>query len=151
MASTSLLRILHLVATSAQRDLLTKNPLALTSDLHAKTCKCEHEYSIPIVSAFFHDRPVSSRVAWVQGQLSMQTAVLSPESMTVLMVVNMEQRHSQLESMFQDKSSNGPEHWQQVAVGYTVPCCKLRLLRSQQRQVGISIYERKLACLAITF
>ena len=54
--------------------------------------------------------------AWLQGQLSMHTAVLSPEGMTVLMRVNMDTYHAQLDSMLQDKSSNGTEHWQQVAV-----------------------------------
>lgn len=57
-------------------------------------------------------------VLCLQGQLSMQTAVLSPEMMTMLMRVNMEPCHTQLEAMLQDKSSNTPQHWQQVAVRY---------------------------------
>lgn len=60
-------------------------------------------------------------VAWLQGQLSMQTAVLSPEMMTTLMRVNMESYNTQLEAMLQDRSSNSPEHWQQVAVCHA--CC----------------------------
>ncbi|KAL0020946.1 hypothetical protein WJX79_004383 [Trebouxia sp. C0005] len=48
------------------------------------------------------------------GQLAMRTAVLSPECIIVLMQVNMDQRHTQLESMLNDKSSNTTEHWQQV-------------------------------------
>lgn len=52
----------------------------------------------------------------LQGQLSLRTAVLSPESIVTLIQVNMEQKHTQLDSMFKDKSSNGEEHWQQVAV-----------------------------------
>ncbi|DBB09425.1 TPA: hypothetical protein ACH3X3_007993 [Trebouxia sp. C0006] len=48
------------------------------------------------------------------GQLAMRTAVLSPECIIVLMQVNMDQRHTQLESMLDDKSSNTTEHWQQV-------------------------------------
>ena len=55
-------------------------------------------------------------VRWLQGQLSMQTAVLSPEMMTMLMRVNMEPCHTQLEAMLQDRSSNTADHWQQVAV-----------------------------------
>ncbi|DBA88707.1 TPA: hypothetical protein ACH3X2_004809 [Trebouxia sp. C0005] len=50
------------------------------------------------------------------GQLAMRTAVLSPECIIVLMQVNMDQRHTQLESMLNDKSSNTTEHWQQVTV-----------------------------------
>lgn len=52
----------------------------------------------------------------VQGQLAMRTAVLSPECIIILMQVNMDQRHTQLESMLNDKSSNTTEHWQQVMV-----------------------------------
>lgn len=52
----------------------------------------------------------------LQGQLSMQTAVLSPEMMTMLIRVNMEPCHTRLAAMLQDKSSNTPEHWQQVEV-----------------------------------
>ena len=52
----------------------------------------------------------------VQGQLAMRTAVLSPECIIVLMQVNMDQCHTQLESMLNDKSSNTTEHWQQVTV-----------------------------------
>lgn len=48
------------------------------------------------------------------GQLAMRTAVLSPECIIVLMQVNMDQCHTQLESMLNDKSSNTTEHWQQV-------------------------------------
>lgn len=70
-------------------------------------------------------------VAWLQGQLSMQTAVLAPEIMTTLMRVNMESCNTRLEAMLQDTSSNSPEHWQQVAVCLlcsceTGMCCVLR-------------------------
>ena len=57
---------------------------------------------------------------WLQGQLSLQTAVLSPESITTLMQINMDQRHTQLDSMMSDKGNNTPEHWRQVAVGLCV-------------------------------
>lgn len=36
--------------------------------------------------------------------------------MTMLMQINMDQRHAQLDSMLNDKSSDSEEHWQQVAV-----------------------------------
>ncbi|KAL3133433.1 hypothetical protein ABBQ38_007298 [Trebouxia sp. C0009 RCD-2024] len=49
------------------------------------------------------------------GQLSMHTAVLSPESMIMLMRVNMDPCHTQLKSMLEDTSSSGPEHWRPVA------------------------------------
>ncbi|DBA74402.1 TPA: hypothetical protein ACH3X1_011160 [Trebouxia sp. C0004] len=48
------------------------------------------------------------------GQLAMRTAVLNPECIIVLMQVNMDQRHTQLESMLNDRSSNTTEHWQKV-------------------------------------
>lgn len=69
-------------------------------------------------------------LAWLQGQLSMQTAVLSPDSMIMLMRVNMDPCHSQLDSMLEDTSSNGPEHWRLVAVcppARPPPCCMLKL------------------------
>ena len=34
----------------------------------------------------------------------------------MLMQINMDQRHAQLDSMLNDKSSDSEEHWQQVAV-----------------------------------
>ena len=58
----------------------------------------------------------------MQGGLSMKTAVLSPENIAGLMQINLEQRHTQLESMYSDDSSNCDEHWQQVAVRYSPIC-----------------------------
>lgn len=78
----------------------------------------------------------------VQGQLAMRTAVLSPECIIVLMQVNMDQRHTQLESMLDDKSSNTTEHWQQVMVCHSF----VRTLCLEARLSLVSVKSLSMNC-----